>query len=166
MKNLRQKFKDIWIKFWGIIFFIGVSINFLEIVCRTLFHFSWDIMYDLPVWLTIWSVMMLAGPILPDGDHVSVDMIRDNLHGTARKILECFNLLVCIIFGLIITYGGYLVVMQYYKFNMNIIRVISVPRFLVESCIPIGMGLFTIFAIIHIFRVLRTDYKKLETKDK
>ena len=45
-------------------------------------------MYDLPVWLTIWAVMMVAGPILPDGDHVSVDMLRNALPGPARKACD------------------------------------------------------------------------------
>lgn len=153
-KTFLKKFKSFWYKFWAIVFFLGVSINFFEIICRTLFNFSVDLMYDLPVWLTIWSVMMLAGPILPDGDHVSVDMIRDKLTGFPRKVLESINLIICIIFGALITCGGYLVVSQYYKFNMNIIRIVSVPRWLVESCIPIGMFIFTLFAVIQLFRVI------------
>ena len=87
-KTIIKKIKNYWYKFWALVFFLGVSINFTEIVCRTVFNFSVDLMYDLPVWLTIWSVMMLAGPILPDGEHVSVDMVRDRLSGTPKKILE------------------------------------------------------------------------------
>lgn len=154
-KTFFAKLKNFWYKFWALVFFLGVSINFIEIVCRTVFNFSVDLMYDLPVWLTIWSVMMLAGPILPEGEHVSVDMIRDKLTGVPRKILESVNLLICIAFGAIITYGGYLVTSQYYKFNMNIIRIVSVPRWLVESCIPIGMFMFTLFAVIHLFNVIK-----------
>lgn len=160
MQNSEKKFsirkiKDYWYKFWALVFFAGVSINFIEIACRSVFNFSVDLMYDLPVWLTIWAVMMLAGPILPDGDHVSVDMIRDKLSGKPRKILESINLIICILFGIIITYGGYLVTSQYYKFNMNIIRIVSIPRWLVECCIPLGMALFTVFAVIHLFNVIR-----------
>ena len=60
-------------------------------------------MYDLPVWLTIWAVMMLAGPILLENEHVSVDMIRDNIHGYPRKLLEIINCLATISFGFIVT---------------------------------------------------------------
>lgn len=79
------KLKRRWIEFWGLVFFAGILVNFAEIVCRTLFHFSIDLMYDLPVWLTIWAVMMVAGPILPDGDHVSVDMLRNALPGPPAR---------------------------------------------------------------------------------
>ncbi len=157
-----QRFKTRWIQFWGIIFFCGVSINFIEIVCRTCFGFSWDLMYDLPVWLTIWSVMMLAGPILPDGDHVSVDMVRDKLTGTPRKVLESINMLMCIIFGAIVTYGGAIVVKQYYQYNMKIIRVIPVPRWMVEIAVPLGMLMFTIFAVLQLIKIMRTNYNEIK----
>lgn len=164
MKKFGSTFKEYWIKFWGLVFFLGVTINFAEIVCRSVFNFSWDLMYDLPVWLTIWAVMMLAGPILPDGDHVTVDVIREKLTGTPRKILELFNMLMCIIFGAIISYGGIIVVNQYYRFNMNIIRMIPVPRWLVELCIPVGMIIFTLFALYQFFVIMRTNYKTIKTE--
>ena len=63
-----ERIKQRWMEFWGLVFFLGVLINFAEIICRTVFHFSIDLMYDLPIWLTIWAVMMLAGPILLDGE--------------------------------------------------------------------------------------------------
>ncbi len=118
-------------------------------------------MYDIPVWLTIWSVMMLAGPILPDGDHVSVDILRDKLTGIPRKILELISISMCILFGAVVTYGGAIVVSQYYNFNMKIIRMVPVPRWLVEAAVPVGMGVFTLFAIYQCIVILRTDYNKI-----
>ena len=156
------RLKRRWIEFWGIVFFIGVGINFAEIVCRSVFHFSLDLMYDIPIWLTIWSVMMLAGPILPDGDHVSVDMVRDHLFGLPRKICEVINCLATIAFGAVITWGGVVFTSQCYTFNMNIIRCVSVPRWLVECCVPIGMFLFMIFAVYQLATVLRTNYVKAD----
>ena len=54
--------------------------------------------------------------------------------------------------------------LQCYEFNMNIIRCISVPRWLVESCIPIGMFLFTIFAVYQLVTVVRTNYAKADSQ--
>lgn len=156
------RLKRRWLEFWGIIFFIGVLINFSEIICRATFNFSIDLMYDIPIWLTIWAVMMLSGPILPDGEHVSVDMFREQLSGTPRKAVELFNALCCIAFGVVITWGGIVFTLQCYQFNMNIIRCISVPRWIVESCVPIGMGMFTFFAIVHFINVLKTNYAKAD----
>lgn len=155
-----SRVKRRWSEFWGLVFFLGVLINFMEIICRSVFHFSLDLMYDIPIWLTIWAVMMLAGPILPDGDHVSVDMVRDHLHGLPRKCCEIINCLATIAFGGIITWGGAAFIMQCYEFKMNIIRCISVPRWLVEICVPIGMFFFTIFAVYQLLIILRTEYPK------
>ena len=162
--SILLRLKRRWIELWGIVFFIGVGINFAEIICRSVFHFSIDLMYDIPIWLTIWSVMMLAGPILPDGDHVSVDMVRDHLHGFPRKVCEIINCLATIAFGAVITWGGVVFTSQCYEFNMNIIRCISVPRWLVESCVPIGMFLFTIFAVYQLVTVVRTNYAKADSQ--
>ena len=59
--SILLRLKRRWVELWGIVFFIGVGINFAEVICRSVFHFSIDLMYDIPIWLTIWSVMMLAG---------------------------------------------------------------------------------------------------------
>ena len=45
---------------------------------------------------------------------------------------------------------------------MNIIRCISVPRWLVECCVPIGMFMFTLFAVYQLIVVVRTRYAKAD----
>ena len=157
-KTRYERIKQRWMEFWGLVFFLGVLINFTEIICRTVFHFSLDIMYDLPVWLTIWAVMMLAGPILLEGEHVSVDMVRDAVHGKPRKFIEIVNCLATIAFGVVVTWGGIIFISQCWRFNMKIIRCVPVPRWLVEMCIPLGMAVFTVYALIQLGRVLRTNY--------
>ena len=159
-RSFLPRAKKLWFSLWGLVFFLGVSINFAEIVCRAVFNFSVDLMYDLPVWLTIWSVMMLAGPILPDGDHVSIDLVRAYTKGAPRKICECINCLATIAFGVVIAWGGILYIERCYSYGMKIVRVISVPRWIVEGCVPIGMILFTVFAIYHFIIVLKTSYKE------
>ncbi len=158
MSPFAERLKNNWIKFWGIVFFIGVVINFTEIISRTFFNYSVDLMYDFPVWFTVWSVMMVAGPILPDGDHVSVDMIQMHLKGKARKITDLINATACIIFSTIITWGGYLYIKQTIEFKMNFIRAISIPRWTIEICVPLGMLIFTIFAIYNFIKICRTNY--------
>ncbi len=161
-KDVHAWIKDFWPKIWGIVFFIGISVNFFEIILRAGFNMSVDIMFDLPIWLTIWSVMMMAGPILPEGEHVSVDAARDHLYGWPRKVCEIINCIATIIFGIVITWGGVVFTKQIYDFDMVVVRVINVPRWIVESCIPLGMGIFTAFAIYQLMVVLKTDYSKKE----
>ena len=58
------------------------------------------------------------------------------------------------------TWSGYIFISQCYRFNMKIIRCIPVPRWMVEICIPLGMAVFTLYALIQLGRVLRTNYDK------
>lgn len=164
-RNVIMRIQRRWMQFWGLVFFLGILINFTEIVCRTFFHFSIDLMYDLPIWLTIWAVMMLAGPILMTEEHVSVDMIRTAVHGRLRKGIEIVNCLAVIFFGAIVTYSGYVFISQCIKLHMKIIRCVSVPRWIVETCIPVGMAIFTLYGIALLVRVLRTSYTKTSPQD-
>ncbi len=156
--HVGARLKRRWLEFWGLVFFAGICINFAEIICRTLFHFSIDLMYDLPVWLTIWAVMMVAGPILPDGDHVSVDMLRNALPRPARKVCDVISGLATVVFGVVISWSGFIFISQCLEFNMNIIRCVSVPRWLVESCVGLGMAMFTVFAVYRLWGVVRDKH--------
>ena len=105
-------------------------------------------------------IKWLDDGILLDGEHVSVDMVRDAVHGKPRKCIEIINCLATIAFGAVVTWSGYIFISQCYRFNMKIIRCIPVPRWMVEICIPLGMAVFTLYALIQLGRVLRTNYDK------
>lgn len=43
------RLKDAWIKFMSLVFFAGLTVNFLEILMRLFFHSSIDLFYDIPI---------------------------------------------------------------------------------------------------------------------
>lgn len=141
-----RKVINVWITFWGFIFFLGVSINFIEIVSRVVFSSTIDLMYDLPVWCTIWSTLMVSGPILIDNEHVSIDAITTHLRGTAQKIALILNALITFAFGVIITVAGYISVSKLYQFGTTYPRSIPIYSWCVEICVPISMFIFSCFA--------------------
>ena len=102
--------------------------------------------------------MMVAGPILPDGDHVSVDMLRNALPGPARKACDIISCFATIAFGVGISWSGFIFISQCIEFNMNIVRCVPVPRWLVESCVGLGMAMFTVFAVYRLWVVVRGKY--------
>ena len=141
-----RKIIHVWITFWACVFFLGVSINFIEIVTRVFFSASIDLMYDLPVWCTIWSTLMVTGPILIDNEHVSIDAITTHLRGTAKKVILILNALITLAFGIIITISGYIAVTQLYQFGTTYPRSIPIFTWCVEICVPISMFIFSCFA--------------------
>ena len=153
-------FKDRWIVFFSYVLFAAITINFLEIVMRVLFNSSIDLMFDLPAWLTTWSMMLIAGMIHLDSEHLCIEAIRSKLTGTPAKLLDFVNNILTTIFAAVVTYSGIMFVKQLYTFNTAFTRIITVPKWMVEICIPIGMGVFTICAIIKTIQDLRKKYTK------
>ena len=157
-KKRLTAFKDQWIVFFSYVLFIAITINFLEIVMRVIFNSSIDLMFDLPAWLTTWSMMLISGMILLDNEHLCIEAIRSKLKGTPAKCLDFINNVLTTIFAAIVTYSGVLFVKQLYTFNTSFTRIITIPKWMVEICIPIGMGVFTICAIIKTVQDLRKKY--------
>lgn len=154
-----KRVADVWVKIFAFVLFAAVSINFLEIVMRVFFSASVDLFYDLPAWLTTWSMLMVAGIILLDNEHLCIEALRNQVKGKGGKFLDTVNNLLTILFGAVITYSGIIYVEQLYSFNTVFTRVITIPRWLVELCVPLGMGIFTLCAVIKLVADVR---KKLE----
>lgn len=152
MKSLIKKCIKGWIVFWSIVFFFGVFVNFLEIILRCFFNYSLDLFYDIPVWCTVWATLLISGPILLDGEHVSIDALQCLLKGGLKKALSILNAVIVLVFGVIFTYGGILFVAELLRFNTAYTRSVSVPSWLVEACVPLGLFIFTCCAIYDLYR--------------
>lgn len=152
MKSLIKKGVKGWIVFWSIVFFFGVFVNFLEIILRFFFQYSLDLFYDIPVWCTVWATLLVSGPILLEGGHVSIDALPSLLKGGLKKALCILNAVIVLVFGLVFTYGGILFVAELFRFNTAYTRSVSVPSWLVEACVPLGLFIFTCCAVCDLYR--------------
>ena len=141
--------------FCGLLLLLAVTISILEIVARVFFRTSFDFVIDLSVWLTIWSLLFMAGPLLAENGHVSIDFIRERLDGKLRLAVEVFIALSSLSFGGLIAWGGILFVKRLYTSGGVFPRYFPIPMWIVEICVPIGMLIFTGFALVCLVRVLR-----------
>lgn len=155
-------FKEGWIKFFSYVMFIAITINFLEIIMRVFFNYSIDLMFDLPTWLTTWSMMLISGMILLDDEHLCIEAVRSKLTGNTAKTLDFINNILTTIFAAIVAYSGFMFVAQLYRFNTAFTRIITIPKWVVESCIPLGMSVFTVCAIIKTVQDLKKNYAEDE----
>lgn len=154
-----MKFKQIYQYFCGLLLFAAVTLSVAEIVCRVIFGLSSDLFFDFTVWATVWSLMLITGFILPEGGHISVDFLRTRLRGVSRRILEGILALVTLAFGLLITYSAILFITQLYRRGSVFPLQIPVPIWLVELCVPIGMGIFSIFALFGLIKAIRRPWQ-------
>lgn len=147
--------KRAWEVICGLLLFVAVTVNMAEIVLRVGFRLSYDLLFDLPVWITIWSLLLITGLLLPEGGHISIDFIRVKLRGRPRWLLEIFLALATLAYGIFITWGGVLFLQGLYARKSVFPRSIPVPTWLVELCVPIGMFIFSVFGLITLVQAVR-----------
>ena len=160
MHGAPTKSKSFWRHyeaFCGVLLLLAVAISLGEIVGRVVFSTTYDFIIDLSVWITIWAMLLMGGPLLAERGHVSIDFFHSKLRGKSRTGLELFNALATLIYGIAVTVGGVLIVKQLYLRAATFPRYFAIPKWIVELCIPIGMGIFTFFAIIEVWRILRRN---------
>ncbi len=155
--SLSEKFKETYIKYLSYLFFIAVSINFLEIIVRVVFNNSVDLFFDVPTWCNSWVMILASGIVLLDNEHLSIDAVRHKLkhYRLLSKSLDLFNNLLTVGFGVVLTVAGIIYVKQLLTFGTVIARSTNIPSWLVEACVPLGMGFFSICAVIKLIRDLR-----------
>jgi len=141
--------------FCGLLLFIAVGISLGEIVGRVVFHTTYDFIIDLPVWITIWAMLLIGGPLIAENGHVSIDFMVNRLQGRARLFLELFNITATIIYGFAITVGGLALIRMLYLREAVFPKYFPIPKWIVELCIPVGMGIFTIVATIEFFKIIK-----------
>ena len=97
-KKTTARIKKYYEGLCGMLLFVAVSISFAEIIARVVFKTSIDLFFDFSVWITAWAFMFIAGPILPEGVHISIDFIRIKFSGGLRKVLEVSLALITLIY--------------------------------------------------------------------
>lgn len=153
-QNRLLRFKIYFENCCGYLLLLAVFISLLEIVARVIFKTSFDLFFSLPVWITIWSLLLITGFLLPTGEHLSIDFIRNRLNGKPRWLLEVILALITLGYGIFITWGGILFIQQLIHRKSVFSTYIAIPKWMVELCVPIGMFIFTAFAAVGLIKAV------------
>lgn len=142
----------------GCLLATAVIFNLFEVGLRVAFHTSYDFLIDFSVWLTVWAVLLMAGPVLADGEHVSVDFLRAHLRGVPRLFIELFNILVTAVYAVAVCVSGILLVHQLFIQGAVFPGYIPIAKWLVLLSVPTGMGLFSLFAVREVYWILKKKW--------
>lgn len=157
-KSNLSMLKSYFEKFCGYLLLLAVLISLFEIFLRIFFHKSYDFIIDLSVWLTIWSLILITGPLLSEGGHVSIDLIREKLRGKLRLLVESFNTLSILSFGVTLGLASIIYVHQLYALQLVYPRYVAIPMWLVQLCMPLSMIIFSIYAAILFIQTIRRKW--------
>ncbi|MBU2648892.1 TRAP transporter small permease [bacterium] len=142
----------------GYLLLVAVALSLVEIVARVVFRTSFDLFFSFTVWISIWSLLLITGLLLPTGEHLSIDFLRNKIRGGPRWLLEVILALITLGYGIFITWGSILFIGQLYQRKSVFATYIAIPKWQVELCVPIGMLIFTVFAARGLIRVIRTRW--------
>jgi C4-dicarboxylate transporter, DctQ subunit len=139
----------------SILFFsLSVCLLMAVIIFREFFGISYDFLIDFVVWLTIWSLLLLSGPLYGEGGHVSIGFVLEKLSGKIRVGIEIFNALCTLCYVFVLTIGGVMMVKTFYIQGQMYPRYISIPIWIVQLCIPISFGVFTLYALDKLIKII------------
>ncbi|MBC8512048.1 MAG: TRAP transporter small permease [Dehalococcoidia bacterium] len=134
---------------------LSVCLLMAIIVLREFFGISYDFLVDTTVWLTIWSMLLLSGPLFGEGGHIAIKALLGRIPGRFRLTVEFFNALCTLVFVTIVTYGGVLLIHTLYSQHQVYPRYIAIPMWMVQICVPIGLLLFAVYAIAELYRIVQ-----------
>ncbi len=150
--------KRLFVNFCGYLLLLAVSISGFEIFLRVFIGKSYDFIIDLSVWLTVWALILIAGPLLSEEGHVSIDFIREKLQGKLRLLLELFITLSVLVFGVALCLGSIIYVYQLYDRQVVFPRYFAIPMWVVQLCMPLGMFIFSIYAAILFVQAIKRKW--------
>ena len=153
--KLTTKIKKAYEGFCGLLLFLAVSISFAEIVARVVFKTSIDLFFDFSVWITVWALLLITGLLLPEGGHISIDFFKNKFSGKPRWLIEVSLGLITLAWGAFITWWSIQFLQQLYARKSVFPRYFAIPMWIVELCVPIGMFIFTVFAIVGLVKAVR-----------
>ena len=154
-RSVARRIKHVFEQICGLLLFAAVTLSMAEIVCRVFFKISVDLFFDFTVWSTVWALLLITGLLLPEGGHVSIDFFRIKLGGITRRLIEIVLALITLAYGAFVTWGSILFLRQLYQRGSVFPRQIPIPMWLVELCVPVGMGIFTIYAALELIKAFR-----------
>ncbi len=99
----------------------------------------------------IWMHMIGASLLIGAGEHATVTVIMDLLHGVARKALDVLIELVIFLNGVVMLHSG---IMLSYSSRANLSTAMSVPMWAINASVAAGGLLLMFQAVVKIAVVL------------
>lgn len=138
-------------KFWshfeeisaGTFFFAGITLIFYGVIMRYVFNEPKAWVEEVVRYVIIWGVFLGFAIALRYNHHIQVDILYDKLSSRWKKIVDYFSTSISIVFCIIYTYYGIILVENRFSSGMVSLDV-GIPMWIVYLILPISGLLFLI----------------------
>ncbi|AZU64344.1 TRAP transporter small permease [Neobacillus mesonae] len=149
MKGLKRIWNFIEELSAGTFFFAGISLIFYGVIMRYIFNEPKAWVEEIVRYLIIWGSFIGFAIALRYNHHIQVDILYDKLSKGAKRIVDLFATIVCILFCFAFTYYGLILVEARYSSGMVSLDV-GIPMWIVYLILPIS-GILFLFRFIERF---------------
>lgn len=138
----------------AIFFSIGILLIFYGVVMRYIMNDPQAWVEEVSRYSLIWGVFLGFGLALKHNQHIQVDILYDKLNNTGKLIMNLIATGLSIVFCLIYTYYGYILVENRYTSGMVSLDV-GIPMWFVYLILPLSGVLFLLRFIERLVNILR-----------
>ncbi len=118
-----------------------------EVVARYAFGAPTVWTQDVCIYLMLFAAFLGMAPAERAGDHIRVDLAVSRLSPQARTWLHLATALGVAAFAAIVAWAGLEAAIQSYTYGRRSLSLLSIPMWIPQASVPLGMGLMALEAL-------------------
>ena len=123
---------------------VAMLLSMYSVGARYIFHRSLDWSDEISIYAVIWSVFFGVSALIKTDEHVRVDVFIQHVSEKRRNILHFYHTLLGIIFLIVLTWAGYVLVKSAMATHITSESHLKFPMYLPYLIMPIGGALLTL----------------------
>ncbi len=165
--SLINQFSEFFGKLAAWMFFIIAAMITYEVVARYVFLAPTIWAEEMSQFFQIWATYLAAAYVLKNRKLISIDTVVSRFSLKVQWFFDLFSLSVIALFSIVAVYYGSLIVIESVQVGRSTSTMMSVPKWMTESAIPIGFGLLFLQTIAEISQHFSSPNKAktLRTQD-
>ena len=122
---------------------VMVSITFMQVIARYIFNYSFVWALEVTTVLFAWLIFIGMSYGVRMGSHIGVDALVKSLGPTASRVVGAIAAVLCIVYALIITIGGYQYVRKMYDVGI-LMQDVPIQQWIPRVILPLGFALLAL----------------------
>ncbi len=133
-------------------------VTFMQVVARYVFNYSFVWALELNGVLFAWLIFIGMSYGVRVGAHIGIDAVVRTLGDRAARLVGMLAALLCIVYAVIVTVGGWLYVKKMYEVGI-LMQDLPVPQWVPRLILPLGFALLA-FRFLQAFLALARGESK------
>ena len=136
----------------------SIALAFTAVILRYVFNHSLEWIEEGARYLALFAALLVAGPVLRNRGHVSLDILTAGLQGTRMEVHRlAVNMMALVVSVAVFTWGIRLL-HQTYTIGLRT-GSLQFPQSLPYSIVPLGMAILMLFSLSEILAAIRAMRK-------